>query len=430
MIARRLLPLAALFVTLTATGCGGSPAGEGGPSPPPAADPSAEQAAPSPPSLPSSPEDVARAYVDAINAHDGETVCGLMLESAAYQFRIPGWGECPKFVSGYIGYGEESDTDTFYRAAIVSLADGERKGELRSLLLSVDVELNEQGNEANRRTVIYDDVLWLVERDGRWRLAKASGLLYVAFAAYQAPDDLLEAPDLAAQERKYEQATAAEHDRQEVGLRDPKDRVFGCDGETTSYEDANSDLYVQGGTELTKRDARHYATADLRRVDVTTEGEDLCVRVALAGDDVKERLVIQFGIYSPTKMNSLGAQLELNVDVRPDGRARLVYEDRSEEDEHGLHPLIPIPGRLGREGDTFSFRVARSDLLELMGDGAGDLPEWDGFLWGGMTFYLAEIGGNRQAISDNIHNRFAIISHPGGKVFESGERQERDLPTG
>jgi hypothetical protein len=425
MLARRLLLLGAVSGVLAAA-CGGSTDGVQGTPPAPSADPSPQPAAPAPPS---SPEDVARAYVDAINAHDGETVCGLMLESAAYQFRVPGWGECPKFISAYIGYGEESDTNTFHRARILDLTSGERQGELRSLRMSVEVEQNEQGNELNRRTVTYDDVLWLVEREGRWRLAKASGLLYVAFAAYQVPDDLLEAPDLTAQEREYEHATAAEQEREELGLRDP-DSVFDCAGGATTYDDANSDLYVQGSTELNRRQARRYAAADIGRVEVATENDDLCVRVTVGRGDIEERLVIQLRIYSPDMMNSLGAQLELNVDVRPDGRARLVYEDPSEEDDYGRHPLIPIPGELGRDGNTFSIRVSRADLMEVMGDGASELPEWNSLLWGGMTFYLTEIDGNRRAVSDDVPDRFAMISHPGGQVFDAQERQERDLPTG
>jgi hypothetical protein len=37
--------------------------------------------------------------------------------------------------------------------------------------------------------------------------------------------------------------------------------------------------------------------------------------------------------------------------------------------------------------------------------------------------------GTRRAISDDVHAYLAMISYPGGKVYESGARQQRDLPT-
>ena len=118
--------------------------------------------------------DTAQAYVSAINAHDGKAVCDLMLPSAAYEFRIEGWGECPKFVSAYIGYTEDSGSRKFLRAKILDAEEAEPRGGLRSFHMAVQVTF--EGSDA-----VLDDVLWFVERDGSWRLAKASALLYAAF---------------------------------------------------------------------------------------------------------------------------------------------------------------------------------------------------------------------------------------------------------
>jgi hypothetical protein len=49
--------------------------------------------------------------------------------------------------------------------------------------------------------------------------------------------------------------------------------------------------------------------------------------------------------------------------------------------------------------------------------------------WGGISFYPVTLNGDRRAISDDVHAYLAMISHPGGKVYESGERQYRTLPT-
>jgi hypothetical protein len=379
----------------------------------------------------STPEETVRAYVAAINAHDGKAVCDLLLDSAAYEFRIPEWGECPKFVSAYIGYAEESDTDTFQRARILELDTGRRSGELQSIELRVEAELYEQGNEAEPIRETFDDVLWLVERDGRWRLVKASGLLYVAFDAYTVPENLLDAPDLAAQEAQYEEKTAAEREQEEAeqaSFRELEGAVFDCAGPETAYQDAPGDQHIEGSRDLNADEAARYATADVRRTEVDTQGDDLCVRVTLGDSEVEELLAIRFDIYSPTQNTGyLGPDVELFMEVQADGRARLAYEDLSVEDEYGRHPFVPIAARLGHDGDTFSFRVARSALPEPRED--GELPPWDGFLWGGITFCRVNLEGAKRAISDDVHAYLAMISHPGGHVYESGARQQGDLPT-
>jgi hypothetical protein len=405
----RLTTLTALLA-LMATGCGGTSAIGG-----------------------ASPKDTVRTYVDAVNAHDGETVCALLVESAAAQFSIPGAAECPKVVSGYIGYGEESDTDTFQSARILDLDDGKTSGELRSVKARIELQLNDQGDETRPLKKTLDDVAWLVERDGRWRLAKASGLLYAAFAAYSVPDDIFAAPDIAAQDRAYRQKTAAEakaHEAEQATFREPEPELFTCKGRTSSYDDAADDLHIEGSRTLQRDEARRYGAADVRRVEVDTEGDDLCVRIRLGGSSIKELLTVRFDIYSPNKdATYLGPQASLHLQVRGDGRARLAYEDWRREDEYGRHPYIALPARIGHDGAGFSFKVKRADILPAV-RGAGGLPEWSGFLWGGITFYAVTLDGAKRAISDDLHNYLSMVSHPGGEVFESGERQHRDLPTG
>jgi hypothetical protein len=372
----------------------------------------------------SSLTDTARAYVSAINAHDGKTVCGLMLPSAAYEFRIEDWGKCPKFVSAYIGYAEDSGTQPFVRAEVLNAEDGEARGDLRSVRMAVQVAF--EGSEA-----VLDDVLCLVQRDGRWRLAKASALLYAAFGG-NVSEDVLAAPDLAAQERDYVEKLAAarrEKEAEDASFEVPEARVLECGGTETSYDDTEGDyVHFEGGRELTASEAQRYAAANVQRVAVETKGQALCVRFTQASGEIEERLVMRFDIYSPKKDPTfLGPQLELFMEVLADGRARLVYENLNEEDEWSRHPLVPLSADLGHDGDTFSFRVDRSQLLPIMDE--RELPPWSGFLWGGITFYVVRVDGQRRAVSDDLHNYLAMISHPGGRVFESGERQKRDLRT-
>jgi hypothetical protein len=374
----------------------------------------------------SSPLESAEAHVAAINAHDGQSICSLMLDSAAYDFRIPNWGECPKFVSAFIGYYEDSPDQEFKRARLLSIEEAAQSGELRRVRMKVQVDF-EGGSET------IDDTAWFVERDGRWRLARASALLYAAFGGASAPEDPSKPPDVRAQDEAYEEKLAAEKQAEDAEQRsfvEPEQRVFDCAGPESSYDDVgDDDIHFEGSRPLTAAERKRYASADIRRVEVDTEGDDLCMRVTLGGSEVEDLLIFRFDIYSPKRNPTyLGGEAELSLQLQADGRARLAYEDRSEEDEWGNHPYVPVPARIGRVGETLSFRVARDEVLPAVIEGL--LPPWDGFLWGGIGFYAVSFEGERRAVSDDVHGYLAMISHPGGRVFESGARQKRDLPTG
>jgi hypothetical protein len=372
------------------------------------------------------PEQTIRAYVDGINAHNGKAVCALLLDSAAYELRIPDWGECPKFVSAYVGYAEDNPEDRFHRAQVVAIERREMAGELLGMEVSLAVERDE-----GRDRESLDDVIWLVQRDGRWRVTKPSGLLYAAFGAYQVPPDLLEAPNLAAQERNYQKELEREREQEEAEqatFTEPEEGILHCGGPESTYDDATHDLHIEGDRALTRAESNRHATADVRRVEVDVDGDDICARFTLADDKVEDLLLISFDIYSPEQNTSYGAAMELRLEVQADGRARLAYEDiHVEEDDYGRHPVVAVPGRVAREGNTFSLRANRPDLLRVMRD--RDLPPWTGFLWGGTTFYVVTFDGNRRAVSDDVHGSYVMISHPGGRMFAPDERTHRDLPT-
>jgi hypothetical protein len=413
-----LSSLALLFAVLLSAACGAS-------SPEATAPVKSEQ----PPGA-SSPEQTVRAYVEGINAHNGKAVCALLLDSAAYELRIPDsdWGECPKFVSAYIGYVETNPDDKFQRAQIVAIERGEAEGELLGMKVSLTVERGE-----GRDPDSLEDVIWLVQRDGRWRVAKPSGLLYAAFGSYQLPANLLDAPDLAAQERKYQKELESEReqeDAEQATFTKPEEGVLYCGGPETAYDDVGHDLYFQGDRKLTRAESNRYATADLRRVEVDVDGDDVCARFTLADGKVEELLLISFNIYSPEQNTSYGAAMELLLEVQRDGRVRLAYEDiHGEEDDYGRHPIVAMPGRIAREGNIFSLRANRDELLRVMRD--RDLPLWSGFLWGGMTFYEVTLDGHQRSVSDDLHRQFSgvMVSHPGGRVFVPDDRAHGDLPT-
>jgi hypothetical protein len=414
---RNAFPLLALVVAvLLSAACGASK--------PEATEP----VKPEQPTGASSPEETVRVYVDGINARNGKAVCELLLDSAAYELRIPDWGECPKFVSAFVGYVETNPEHGFHQAKIVAIKRGETEGEL----LGMKVRLSVERDEGRDRDPL-DDVIWLVQRDDRWRVAKPSGLLQAAFGSYQVPADILEAPDLAAQEKRYQKALARERDEEgaeQATFKEPEEGVLYCGGPQTAFDDVGHDLYFQGGRTLTRAESDRYATADVRRVEVDVDGDDICARVTLADSKVADLLVIIFDIYSPEQNTSYGAALDLRLEVQADGRARLAYEDiHAEPDAWDRHPVVPVAGRVAREGTTFSLRANRRELLRVMRD--RDLPPWSGFLWGGMTFYEVTLEGHRRSVSDDVHRQFSrtMVSHPGGRVFGPNDRAQGDLPT-
>jgi hypothetical protein len=389
----------------------------------------------------SSPDETVRAYVDAINARDGGAVCDLLTEEGAYEFldwlveeEYADQGVCADYISALIGYGEESDTDTFQRARILDLSEGERVGDVLGMELRVEVELNDDGNEQERITREFDDVVWLVERRGRWLLAKPSGLLMASFAAYTVPEDLLEAPDPEVQRREYERKIEAQRQRQEAERRafaPIGGIVFECAGTRTSQDDVGSDLGdldSQGVGDVTRELRDRLGVIDLRRVEVETQGEELCVRVTVRGGVIEERLRIIFEIYSPAKSHIYRSALDLVLEVDADGKGRFGYEDKDVQDEYGRHPLRFVPSQLGRDGETFAFRVARDDLPDATK--YFSVPEWSGFLWSTTASTEIEVNGSRREVRDFLHEQHAgMTSHPGGQVFTVYERLERDLPT-
>jgi ketosteroid isomerase-like protein len=374
----RLVVLALLGgLVLSPTGCGSSSAGT------------------------ATVEAATRAYVEGINARDGEAVCALMLDSVKHEFQLP-TGGCADFVSGFIGYQEDSGSDVFVRATILELHEAGGAGELLRAKLKVQIELEDGGSE------VLDDVLWLVDRGGSLRLAKASALLYASFGA-NVPEDVLEPPELAAQDQAYEEELAAEREAAEAeaaSYQPLEGDVFDCRGATTSEDDPALDLHFEGDRPLEEAEAEAYLAADLRRVDVSSEGDDLCVRFILAGADVEERLVLSFRINSPDD-DPAARQLPVLFDVVSGDRGRLVYESPDNEDEWGRGKLLPIRVRVGRDGNAFSFRVARADLMAVVGDRFEGVPEWDEFLWLGQAFYLTRVNGRPRAVSDDLETRVA-----------------------
>jgi len=167
---------------------------------------------------------VARTYVNAYNHHDGKTMCDQFTsELRAWFLRLPGLRRdagCATRAAGLIGYGEESDTPTFERLTILSATpsvDGDRA--------RVTVRARYRFKHFPKPvSQVLADQIYLVDRDGSWRLAKPGGVWFYTQSAYNIPESTLDPPigDLEAHQPAPQPAAAFEcAEAQGDGISDP-----------------------------------------------------------------------------------------------------------------------------------------------------------------------------------------------------------------
>jgi hypothetical protein len=162
-----------LFLIVVLGGCGGGGAGSG---------------------TPAGAEAAARSYVDAYNARNGRVICDVFvtelrrrLEKTAGRLHLT----CPRFIAGYIGYGEESDTPLFRHVSISSLrvdVHGPRA------VVHLREALTFTSSDPTRDHVTIADAIQLEWRDGRWQVVKPGEIYYASQSAYQVPPAVTDPP--------------------------------------------------------------------------------------------------------------------------------------------------------------------------------------------------------------------------------------------
>ena len=136
---------------------------------------------------------VARTYVNAYNRRDGKTMCELFAPELRDWFaRLPGLrsSSCARNAAAFIGYGEESDTPLFQRLKILS-ATASVTGELAHVTVRARYRYKDFPKPFSR---VLTDQLYLVDRDGKWRLAKPGGVWFFTSSAYNIPDNTFDPP--------------------------------------------------------------------------------------------------------------------------------------------------------------------------------------------------------------------------------------------
>jgi hypothetical protein len=143
----------------------------------------------------SASEEVARDYVQAINARDGERVCGLMTEAVADEFSASdGSLSCDQTVTGLVGYVEDAGMAQFLQYRLVDVRPGATEGDYSSVHMSLDARRRSSSAAQAFESCRIDDTLWLTREDGELRIAKPSLALYVAAGASTVQEEVLAPP--------------------------------------------------------------------------------------------------------------------------------------------------------------------------------------------------------------------------------------------
>jgi hypothetical protein len=146
------------------------------------------------PGTPAEAAKVARTYVEAYNRRDGATMCRqLSPELRNWFLHLPGLRRglgCAKTVAAMIGYGEESDTPTFQRLKVLSVTP-QVTGEQARVTVRARYRFKKYPKPTSQ---VVTDRIYLVSREGNWRLAKPGGVWFFTASAYQIPESTFDPP--------------------------------------------------------------------------------------------------------------------------------------------------------------------------------------------------------------------------------------------
>jgi len=131
-----------------------------------------------------------REYVDAIDARDGARVCDVLAPGAIQNFQLPRQrGGCAAALSASIGYRDPRGFPVFAEARLDSIGDvtvGAGEARVTATVVTQFADRDQPSIE--------DDVVYLVEFDGQWRIAKPSSTLYRAVGKPEVPPQAIAPP--------------------------------------------------------------------------------------------------------------------------------------------------------------------------------------------------------------------------------------------
>jgi hypothetical protein len=131
-----------------------------------------------------------REYLDGIDARDGKRVCAVLAPGAIENLELPRErAGCETSLDASIGYRDPRGFPVFDRARVESVEDVTvGAGEAR-VTVTVVTRFADRDQPS-----IEDDLIYLVEIDGEWRVVKPSATLYRAVGKPEAPPEAIAPP--------------------------------------------------------------------------------------------------------------------------------------------------------------------------------------------------------------------------------------------
>jgi Putative lumazine-binding len=132
----------------------------------------------------------AREYLEGIDARDGKRVCAVLAPGAIQNLELPRErAGCEPSLDASIGYRDPRGFPVFDRARVESIEDVTvGAGEAR-VTVTVVTRFADRDEPS-----IEDDLIYLVEIDGKWRVVKPSATLYRAVGKPEAPPEVIAPP--------------------------------------------------------------------------------------------------------------------------------------------------------------------------------------------------------------------------------------------
>jgi hypothetical protein len=370
------------------------------------------------------PEEVARAYLAALDRRDGRRLCGLLAPYVAGRYDVVAREpdslfrrfDCPRMLSALIGYAEDCCPPKFLHARVRELGEARRTGGgLLRVDATVAMTFDDQGHVS---TTPVHDVIWLARLAGAWRVAKLS---QVAAKASLGPfwdrregqeDDPLARPDVAAELRAYAAARAKlEHDlRMREAQYARAGDASGCDGGTRIGDAAGDPAWYpldrSGGA------IPRIGRVDIRSVTVAGRSRGICAVFETAGP-VTGPLAAELVVHQPPPAvyGKPSFLQEFDVELRADGTAR-VASGRDGEDRS-----LAVPARVGVSGDRLSVELdARSFTSGRAANGSPRTPPFGHF---GIGASLTVPAAGSHALHDDLGrgSTSEVFEVPGGASF-------------
>lgn len=124
-------------------------------------------------------ERAVRAYIEALDARDGERVCALLAPGAEDELRLPRErGSCPASLEASIGYRDPRGLPQFRGVRLTGVAGIDLRGEEARATTNIVTTFADRAEPS-----IEDDIIYLEQTGGRWKIAQPSAALYRAIGA-------------------------------------------------------------------------------------------------------------------------------------------------------------------------------------------------------------------------------------------------------